>query len=256
MALNDWRGVDMNWYNRLKYAQFGAGYGEHWIDESGNLMYADGDIGDMNHEAHVIQSCQAQIADESYNQREFVDWDGFLESIGQELLNTAKNGNGRYRKLLERKTGQPLEILKPADMVGYGFVENELVNVRGVDKDMMDTAMGRGDARIYGMKVWGWKRVMNNHIQSWSLTDKDVQIIARGIGELAPEDENGDTTWNIECINPRRYYTDIPLKYIDMGLKGIQSWEAGELPEQAAQQQSQQQSPDAALTTWQNRTSD
>lgn len=36
--------------------------GEYWFDESGNTMYADGDVGDMNHEAYVIQRCAGEVA--------------------------------------------------------------------------------------------------------------------------------------------------------------------------------------------------
>jgi len=35
--------------------------GEYWFDENGNTMYADGDVGDMNHEAYVIQRCVGEI---------------------------------------------------------------------------------------------------------------------------------------------------------------------------------------------------
>lgn len=56
--------------------------GEYWFDESGNTMYADGDIGDMNHEAYVIQGCAGEIASHFDM---YVD-ELYMESMEEEIL--------------------------------------------------------------------------------------------------------------------------------------------------------------------------
>lgn len=200
----------------IKLSQFGAGYGEHWIDEDGNLMYADGDVGSMNHEMHVIQRAQGMIAGDRYTDSEFVNWDGFLESVAQEIVNKAKT-NTRLRKKIESELGDAdIYTVRLEYVVGYGFVEDELLR-RKVNKDLLNIANGHGDARLFGMKMWGWKRVMNNYIETFNLTPRDAQLISKGIGEIVPDDEEGKTKWNLEVISTKKYYTNIPLFVIDKG---------------------------------------
>lgn len=253
----------MNWYIRLITAQFGAGYGKYWIDEYGDLMYADGDIGNMNHEAYVIQRAQGMIAPDDFTGGEYVEWDEFLNSVGTTILETAKS-NARYGKLIQRQTGEPLATLTPQDMISYGFVDTELTSVQGVNPELLEIAKGHGDARLFGMKTWGWKRVMNNNVETYTLTDKDLAVIAKGLGEIAQEDDEGESTWNIESVNPRKFHQGIPLKYLDMGLQGIQSWESAEGNESSLVQPAIPSQSDSSalnywdrdLNNWKNRTSD
>jgi hypothetical protein len=46
----------MNWYKQIKLAVSG----EYWIDDSGNALYADGDVSDYNHEAYVAEQVMAK----------------------------------------------------------------------------------------------------------------------------------------------------------------------------------------------------
>lgn len=207
------------WY---KSSQFGAGYGEHWIDEDGGLMYADGDIGDMNHEAHVIQRAQSMIAGDGWNDSEFVNWQGFLEGIAGEIINAAKI-NPRLKNKIEKETGGDIYTMRLDDLIGYEFVDNELIR-RGVNKELLSIANGRGNARLFGMKAWKWKRVMNNYIETFTLTPSDTMIIAKGLSEIVPEDENGNTKWNIEIVSNRKYFTGIPLMIIEKGPIAINNY--------------------------------
>lgn len=206
------------WY---KKSQFGAGYGEHWIDEDGNLMYADGDIGDMNHEAYVVQRARGEIAGDGWNQGEFVNWEGFQESIASQILQAAKT-NQALQQEIESEIGD-IYTTRPQELVGYDYIDNELLR-RGINAELLNIAQDRGDARAFGMKTWGWKRVMNNYVETFVLTDRDCQIIAKGLGEIVPDDEEGKTTWNVEIVSNRRYFQNIPLAIIEKGTKAIFSY--------------------------------
>lgn len=206
------------WY---KSSQFGAGYGEHWIDEDGNLMYADGDIGDMNHEAYVIQRARNEIAGDEWNQGEFVNWEGFQESIASQILQAAKT-NQALQQEIESEIGDIYTTL-PQELIGYDYIDNELLK-RGINAELLNIAQDRGDARVFGMKTWGWKRVMNNYVETFVLTYKDCQVIARGLGEIVPDDEDGKTKWNVEIVSNRQYFTNIPLSVIEQGPQAISSY--------------------------------
>ena len=57
--------------------------GEYWITNDGSTMYADGNVGDYNHEAYVIEYVQAEIAS-SFNvdvEIQFTDWDKVKDLI-------------------------------------------------------------------------------------------------------------------------------------------------------------------------------
>ncbi len=49
---------------------------------------------------------------------------------------------------------------------------------------------GRADARAYGMKVYGWKAVRKNAVETWTGTPKDFKIIAEGLLDIIYS-ENG-----------------------------------------------------------------
>ena len=51
--------------------------GEYWIDESGDITFADGDIGDESHSSYVIKAVQHQVLHKlgQYNDSEYLDWD-------------------------------------------------------------------------------------------------------------------------------------------------------------------------------------
>ena len=75
----------MNWYHKIKLAQSG----EYWIDDSGNVMGADGDTGDYNHEAHVIENLLAQYDIEYYEDFEKMNLNELVEKgMTQDEINT------------------------------------------------------------------------------------------------------------------------------------------------------------------------
>jgi len=206
------------WY---KQSQFGAGYGEHWIDEDGNLMYADGDIGDMNHEAYVIQRARGEIAGDQWNQGEFVNWEAFQESVASQILQEAKT-NPNLQEEIESEIGD-IYTTQPRELIGYDYIDNELLR-RGINAELLNVAQERANARMFGMKTWGWKRVMNNYVETFVLTNEDCQVIAKGLGELVPDDEDGNSTWNIEIVSNRQYFQSIPLSIIEKGTQAIFSY--------------------------------
>ena len=221
-------GAKRIWDKRLlRTAQFGAGYGEHWIDDSGNLLYADGDVGSMGHEAHVIEIARSQIAGYEYSRDEFTDWDKFLEDVAQEILDAAST-NPQFKQAIENRIGEPLDQISWQEMVDNDYVETELVKKRGVNKGLFDLAMDRSDARLYGMQVWGWKRVMNNYVETWQLTKSDCDIIASGLSDIAQEDEEGTSLWTIEVRSTNKYYPNIPLSVIESGPMAISKYARGQ----------------------------
>lgn len=166
----------MNWYKRAKakYAQ----RGEFWITGSGDVMEASGD-GDYNHEGYVIDMLARGIIEDSdiqsHAEGEYIDWDGWVQEMEQYLM--------REKAAL----GTPIPEGDEYDAVMQDILDN------GHAQEEIDLVVGRGDAREYAMKNWGWKRLEGTNIETWNLSDKDLSAINSGLydayGEIDPATE-------------------------------------------------------------------
>lgn len=160
--------------------------GEYWI-ENGSSTYADGDIGDMNHEGYVIDYIQRQYASDEFCNAEYVDWDRFLKN-------------------LSNKTG--IED------------QNKLMENIGMTQEEIDTVNDIQDPRIYGMKILGWKRIKGNNIETWFLTENDFKSIKYGLLDILESEgeyENYNETFILEVRSNNNVYYDVPLEVFESG---------------------------------------
>jgi len=152
--------------------------GEYWIQEDGSVVYADGDIGDYNHEAYVIQRLQGEITGEfnMWLDNEFIDWDKVKKDMVEIILQDANSPQ-------EKKKWQEIGEYNPDELIEF-YLKNH------GDKDIeekMIMANGYGDAREYAMQKWNWKRMVGNYIESWTMTLNDMRVIAAGVEEVMPD---------------------------------------------------------------------
>lgn len=148
--------------------------GEWWIDEDGQSVYADGDIGDMNHEGLVIQRVLCSLADKmGVYDYDDGDWDYIRDKVTKKYLED-------HPELED----QEIDTDKLFMM---------LLMINGVDTEIISLAQGNGDARQYAAENWGWKHVNDDSVNTWTLTPDDADIILSGLwdihGELEPDDE-------------------------------------------------------------------
>lgn len=179
--------------------------GEYWFDEYGHSMYADGDIGDMNHEMYVIQRCSLSIAD-----RLGMDTSRFDEGWPD---------SSDFIRFLQKKYINDDAILEKID--NYEWEEvllNDIGNTTD-NKEELDCALDRGDAREYAIKKWGWSRVHGNHIEVKTLNADTLHTVARGIynvlqeeGLLTSEDDDivvGQTMYYISTYTGKSYHISL-----------------------------------------------
>jgi len=196
----------MNWYRRFKFAQMmGLFHGEFWIDDSGTAMSADGDTDNMGHEAYVIDMILSKygLGYESDN----VDV-GSSEGLEDYVRNN-------FEECVEAlvSTGEwseedgEMAVIQPRDYAPSGqewmdeaindISLSSLLSYNGASEDEINMVCHNGDARLFAMKNWGWKRLEGLRVETWLLTPKDMKTISYGLydayGEEIPsEDENGD----------------------------------------------------------------
>lgn len=175
--------------------------GEFWIDDDGQSMYADGDIGDIGHEGHVIQMVQSQYADDQFTQGEWVDWDEFKQSLAKEV----------FQEQYEEAAGNPQ---KQQNLKQEFEDDPEQFAIKGLrDNGMSDEeyaiAEGNGDAREFAMKNWGWKRLLHENVETWTLKSKDIQAIVSGLWDAYQEPaEKG--RYNIYVYSMKKWFNDVP----------------------------------------------
>jgi hypothetical protein len=186
----------MNWYKKAQTLS-----GEWWIID-GQALFADADIGDMNHEAYVVDSIQRKYSYDKFA-GEYVDWDGFKKELAREEL-TEQYGRKIAEKLLE-KDPEKTEDAYLKKLREMGMTDEEYAIAEGI-----------GDAREYGIKNLGWKRVKQNNVQTETLTVDDLRDIANGLWEAY--DENCEKeTFNIEVNSTSTIFEDVPYQLISNG---------------------------------------
>lgn len=190
--------------------------GEYWITDDGSTMYADGDIGDYNHEAYVMMYLQDNITSDFnvHEESEFTDWEEIKKLIVQEILNDE-----------DMKSREELQYRVDDGEIDEIIVE-KMKETDPEAEEKMAIANGYGDAREYAIIKWGWKRVAGNNIESRSLNAHDMQAISSGLNEI-DEMLADDAEFSISVYGDQNY--DVTLAELEAGR--LKSYEP-ETPEQ------------------------
>ena len=186
----------MNWYKKSQVR------GEWWLID-GEAVYADGDVGDMNHEAYVVDSIIRNYIYDEFDHGEWLDWDGFKLFLAKEQFEE-QFGDMDFEKH-KKNFPKKVEEMYLAKLKELGMTNEEYL-----------LAEGFGDAREYGMKHLSWKRVKSNNVQTETLTHDDLQSIANGLWEAYDEECNNET-FNIEVNSTRTVYENVPYSLISDG---------------------------------------
>jgi hypothetical protein len=153
--------------------------GEYWITDSG-VWYADGDVGDFNHEMYARDHAVRRILDlfNAGSDEEFYDEDMFrtaiIEALGEEGVEADEKNWADLARDHIRRTVQP-DKLKEMEAC-------------------FDAACGFGDARDIAVQYFGWIWVRNNNLSIWTY---DRDYILSGIGEVIEQEGDIEVDWNL-----------------------------------------------------------
>jgi len=178
--------------------------GEWWITDGGEAIFADGDIGDCNHEGVVIDHLVpdlARLVDIEID--DDVDLQAFVEDFIN-LMDRRANENGT-------------DIDVETDLV-----QTQLVELYDGNKDRTDMAWAcvfsySQDAREYACKYLGWIRVAGNTIQTQTLTRSQLRRLGDGLVDMYEEDQLAGEKWDVNVMGNRKIYYDVPTHVL---LKG------------------------------------
>jgi hypothetical protein len=151
--------------------------GEYWIEGSGGIEFADGDVGDQSHESIVIEQILQQIA-EVFSvdiDGEGIDaFDTIVASVAEDMglnVNEARTANSAAR-------GKALAAINEKVSEVHGDQAAEMIKI----------AKGGGDPREFAMEHWGHKWMRGNNITSWFLQPSDLKAIYRGVSEIVQDE--------------------------------------------------------------------
>lgn len=149
--------------------------GEYWIQD-GRADFADGDVGDQNHEMIALNSVAADHVEE-------------LMDYAQELgVDTEDLG------IYDEPFTTVSELLKA---IHYALVERGVASVKasefvikrlGVDLEVYKMLGGGGDARLYVMKKYGWIAVRSNNIELFGYDHEKRRELASGLEEILDQE--------------------------------------------------------------------
>ena len=173
----------------------------------GQAVFADGDIGDMNHEAMVQQQVMQELVEEVNAE--------IGSRINEEYPDFTKIEFEIEKYLDSEVDKNDTETPHPTREQIHKFILETI----GFDKDKFELVLGNVDAREYGLKNLGWVRVKQEYVQTWTLTPEQLRDIARGLGDAYNEEADTET-FNIEVSSTGKYYTEVPYSVIESGNPG------------------------------------
>lgn len=190
--------------------------GEYWIDESGNAQYADGDVGDLNHEMIVSMGITSELlgyfdimVDEPpvdfNNLTDEIDGEIFTYMVDNDLIED-DGETDKYEIFMNDK---------------FDIMERYLrsLGIENIDAKLK-VAYDQIDSRLYALEYDGWKRVHGNWIETWQMSESDLKTIVSGINDILDQEgiyDDEKETFNIEIRKTNRTFTDIPWSVLSRG---------------------------------------
>jgi len=182
-------------WKRLAYLS-----GEWWIID-GSAHFADGDIGEFNHEAYAIRYAQDMLMDGQE------DWESWKPSKALDLFSEIKSNYDE---------DSHYEMLSEAESDPEGFIMKHL-DESEIDDDTFFVANGNSqDPRKWSMKTLGWKRLAGNSITTWTLSSSDLESIKSGIWDAFSDSESLDgEKFDIEVASNNKMFWGVPMGVIE-----------------------------------------
>jgi hypothetical protein len=155
--------------------------GEYWIDDTNHLVFADGDVGDDNHESYALRTAQSKVSDALGLDDEEVESEGFMKVLRAHLDEEMPGWERLHRE---------------PNIAALRMCENDNRDISMLE---MNTACELvKDARDVAIKEWGWISVRRGNIVMWEADKPRMEKLYRAIGDAFFE-EGTDLTPEMEA---------------------------------------------------------
>lgn len=160
--------------------------GEYWIQD-GRVDFADGDVGDQNHEMVALNHIASEHLDDLFDYAEELGLDiEEFDRYGESVWGTAAEIlNAIFQALLERGVAS----IKIAEWI---------VKRLGIKMEVYKMLGGGGDPRLYVIKNEGWIAVRSNNIELYGYDANKKRQLAQGLEDILDEEGVEDSDEHIE----------------------------------------------------------
>ena len=173
--------------------------GEYWI-QNGWVDFADGDVGDMGHEAIASNYFASKHIDE-------------IIQIAEELGVDFDNRDGRFVRneeypvedainirndILLAVKSREIEWNLPQGVNPADSVDEYLKRSLNVDDLEYACIFGGGDARAVVMQKEGWIAVRSNNVEVYGFNNQKRDYLLRGIDQILEQEGIDDPDENVE----------------------------------------------------------
>lgn len=173
--------------------------GEYWIQD-GWVDFADGDVGDMGHQA---------IAANYFANKHIDDLINLADNLGVDISNRdgrfvrneehpVEDAIGIRRAILLSVKNREIEWELPAGVNPADSVDEYLQRSLNINDDEYACIFGHGDARALVMQQEGWITVRSNNVEVYGFDNQKREYLLRGIDQILEQEEIDDPDENIE----------------------------------------------------------
>jgi len=168
--------------------------GEYWITD-GSVDFADGDIGEWNHEGKALQYLASKHVDDVLN---------IAADLGVELDHhrseeyPAGDIEEIRKKLTNAVEDKEIEWNLPDGVEPLQSVDHYLQQSLGISDEEYSTMIGFGDPGLYCMEHEGWIAVRSNNVEFYGFDNNKKQEIIKGLDEILEQEGIEDPDEEIE----------------------------------------------------------
>ena len=159
--------------------------GEYWI-QNGQVDFADGDIGDQNHEMIATNQVAYEFKDEIIN---------IAETMNLDVSKVERYGDLDIEEL-GRLLWEIIEKLQEERHMTEKQADAYLMHALSCNAEALQVLVGHGDSRLYAMKYLGWIAVRSNNAELYGYDNTKKRYLHNGLEEIlynegidAPEEE-------------------------------------------------------------------
>lgn len=167
--------------------------GEWWITNDADTIYADGDVGDYNHEGVVQEHMYSQLISELNGNTDTALMWTYLNEVVKEYV------ADEY----DRTEVWPYPHF-------CALFEKEYLHTMSEEFQQNWKNLCHEDLREYAAEHWGWIAVKYDNISVWELTEATFKTICRGMNDIFEQqgiDEEDETIFQIFSAKEGRLYS-------------------------------------------------
>lgn len=169
--------------------------GEYWIQD-GYVQFADGDIGDFNHELIAIHHFASKYIDQLIDLAYELGVD--LEEFRRDEEHPAGDAETIRNNIVSAVENKEIEWVLPDGADAGDSVDEYIKNTINIDDDEYDCIFGGCDARLMVMEKEGWIAVRSNNVEFWGYDEQKRKEIVDGVEQILEQEGIDDPDEEIE----------------------------------------------------------